>query len=66
MSRYALVENDYKKVVNVIVWEGKEWLPPRNHLVIPSDDAAIGDMYDEASNSFKRPESALKPQEDVI
>jgi len=56
MNRYALVENESRKVVNVIVWEGAEWLPPRNHHVIPSDVAAIGDSYDEASNSFKRPD----------
>lgn len=53
--RYAVVENDTRLVVNVVQWEGAEWLAPRNHLVIRSDLANIGDTYNEATNSFIAP-----------
>jgi hypothetical protein len=52
MANFAIVDNETKKVVNVVVWEGKEWLPPRNHLVIESDVANIGDIYDVTSQTF--------------
>lgn len=54
MERFAVIENDSKRVVNVIIWRGAEWLPPRDHLVIPSDTANIGDTYDEESKEFMR------------
>ena len=50
--RYALINNETKKVVNIIIWEGAEWLPPRNHIVIQSDQASIGDTYDESQEAF--------------
>jgi len=50
--RHAIVEAKTKKVVNVIVWEGAEFLPPRGHLVVRSDKCDIGDTYDEVNNSF--------------
>lgn len=37
MTRHAIVNKDTKKVVNVVIWQGAEWLPPRNHLVIQND-----------------------------
>jgi hypothetical protein len=55
MANFAIVENESLKVVNVIVWEGSEWLPPRDHLVIASDQANIGDIYDKELNVFKKP-----------
>lgn len=54
MARYAIVNNETRKVVNVVVWEGKEWLPPRGHLVVPSDIADIEDGYDEKSHTFTK------------
>lgn len=52
MANFAIVENETNKVVNVIVWEGAEWLPPRNHLVIQSDVANIGDIYNPETQTF--------------
>jgi len=52
MANFAIVDNETKKVVNVVVWEGDEWLPPRNHLVIESNVANIGDIYDVTRQSF--------------
>jgi hypothetical protein len=52
MANFAIIENETKKVVNVVVWDGQEWLPPRNHLVIESNDANIGDTYDQENQTF--------------
>jgi hypothetical protein len=54
MADFALVDNKTNKVVNIIVWEGAEWLPPRDHLVIESD-ALIGDIYDTETRTFSKP-----------
>lgn len=56
MANFAVVENETKKVVNVIVWEGAEWLPPRDHLVIRSDVANIGDTYNKETQTFHKSE----------
>lgn len=53
MDRFAVIENDTKRVVNVIIWQGAEWLPPRDHLVVPSETANIGDTYDVESGQFR-------------
>ena len=52
--KHAIV-NKENKVVNVVIWEGAEWLPPRDHLVVRSDVAGIGDIYHPETNSFERP-----------
>lgn len=52
--RHAIVNKD-GKVVNVIIWEGSEFLPPRDHYVIQSDVADIGDSYDFDNKSFSKP-----------
>ena len=53
--KHAIINNDTKTVVNIIVWEGAEWLPPRNHIVVRSDIANIGDTYDERTGFFSKP-----------
>lgn len=52
MTRHAIINNQTRKVVNIVIWEGKEWLPPRDHLVAASDSADVGDDYDERSKTF--------------
>lgn len=54
MARHAIINNQTKKVVNVVIWEGTEWLPPRDHLVVASDSADIGDTYTESTRSFTK------------
>jgi len=54
MANFAVVENESKIVVNVIVWDGAEWLPPRNHMVIQSDTANIGDIYNVETGTFEK------------
>ncbi len=41
--------------MNCVVWHGSEWLPPRDHLVVQSDSANIGDTYDEEQGVFIKP-----------
>jgi len=52
MANFALVENETNLVVNIIVWDGAKWLPPRDHSVIQSDTANIGDLYDPQTQTF--------------
>jgi hypothetical protein len=50
--RHAII-NAENMVVNIVVWEGKEWLPPRNHTVVRTDTGNIGDIYDPVKGIFK-------------
>lgn len=52
-DRHAIVDQN-NKVVNVVVWQGSEWLPPRNHYVINCVDGRcdIGDTYDPVKKVF--------------
>jgi hypothetical protein len=57
MARFAIVDNKTKVVSNVVVWEGNRWMSVPGTLVIHSDTAGIGDVYDEKTNAFiKQPE----------
>lgn len=56
--RHAIVDLN-NIVVNVVIWEGAEWLPPRNHTVVQSDTAGIGDIYIPEKNVFQRPENKI-------
>lgn len=53
-TRYAIV-NKEGRVVNIIEWAGAEWLPPRDHYVIASDTASIGNIYDFETKTFSAP-----------
>lgn len=46
-------------VVNIVWWLGAEWLPPRNHLVIRTDVAGIGDKYDHEKGEIKKPDGRV-------
>lgn len=62
MSRFAIV-NDKNEVVNVIVWEGAEFLPPRGHSVIKDDGVDVHDLYDPQAKKFTK---ALKSVPDAV
>jgi hypothetical protein len=55
MARHAIINQD-NKVVNIVIWEGSEWLPPRDHIVmdVSNMDCHVGDSYDQANNTFIR------------
>lgn len=52
--RHAVINKDTMEVVNVVIWEGAEWLPPRGHYVVRSDQADIGDIWNESTGEFKK------------
>lgn len=54
MARHAVINKD-GRVVNVIIWDGAEFLAPRDHYVVQSDLADIGDSYDFKSLAFTKP-----------
>ena len=54
MTRYGLVDKDTGKVVNVIVWENSEWLPPTNCLVVKHDKIDRDDQYDFTDHTFTK------------
>jgi hypothetical protein len=53
--KHAVV-NKNNVVINIIVWDGAEWTPPRGTTVVQNDNAAIGDIYNPSDNTFKKPE----------
>lgn len=54
MARHAIIKDN--KVVNVVIWDGSEWLPPRDHMVVncPDNKCDIGDNYDPSTNTFSK------------
>jgi hypothetical protein len=52
MSRHAIIKDG--EVVNVVVWEGAEFLPPRGHMVVHCKDGRcdIGDKWDDVNKVF--------------
>jgi hypothetical protein len=57
-NRHAIVD-ETGLVVNMIIWEGAEFLPPRNHTVIQlnatyeaNGPVGIGDTYDAVHDTF--------------
>ncbi len=50
--RHAIIDPKDGKVVNVVVWEGKEWLPPRGYMVVQLDNVDIGDTWDDKNKQL--------------
>lgn len=46
MVHHAIIDPKTNEVINVVIWEGAEWLPPRGYYVVQDDLAQIGDKYD--------------------
>lgn len=46
--RYAIIDPKLaeKNIINIVEWNGAEWLPPRGMHVIPCPEANVGDTYD--------------------
>jgi len=57
MTSHAIINQD-GIVVNIVIWEGHEWTPPRNHTVVQTDIARIGDIYDFDKQTFTTPPQA--------
>lgn len=52
--KYAIIDKDTNIVQNVVEWEGRPWTPPNNSMLVQSDTAGIGDIYDISTNTFRR------------
>lgn len=54
--RYAIIDPNLKErnIINIIVWEGREFLPPRGMHVIPCPEANAGDTYHFDKDIFER------------
>lgn len=52
--RHAIIDKN-NVVVNVVIWKGAEWLPPRDHMVVQADGVNVGDIYDPEMNTFTTP-----------
>lgn len=62
MSRYAVIDDATKLVVNVIEWDGgTAWAPPEGHSVVKSDTAGPGDTY--KNRKFIKPPEPTGPTE---
>lgn len=55
MARFAVV-NQGGLVVNVVEWEGAEWLAPKDHYVVLAPAGDIGDSYDFEQDAFIKPD----------
>jgi hypothetical protein len=51
---YAMV-NSSNIVVNVIIWDGVTPYNPQGYILINSDTANIGDIYDSSNGTFTPP-----------
>lgn len=54
-NRHALVDAKTGLVRNIIIWEGHEFVPPRDHYVIHDCDGQIFDYWHQDTNTFYTP-----------
>jgi len=61
-DRWAMVRNGV--VVNVCTWDGDlgKWEPPADVLMVATDDAGYGYLYDEIAKIFTQPDIAVPVQ----
>lgn len=54
--RYAVIDPNLqeKNIINIIEWNGGEWLPPRGMHVIPCPEANAGDTWIKETGEFVR------------
>ena len=52
--RYAIIDPQLvaKNIVNIVEWDGGEWLPPRGMHILPCPIANVGDTYSFVSKEF--------------
>lgn len=51
-NNHALIDAKTGLVRNIIVWEGAEWLPPKDYYVVHDCEGAIGDFWDQEQECF--------------
>lgn len=55
-NRHALIDAKTGLVRNIIIWEGKQLVPPKDHYVVHDCEGQIGDYWHQDSNTFYTPE----------
>lgn len=52
--RYAIIDPNLKEknIINIVEWDGAEWLPPRNMHVLPCEGFNCGETYDFEKKEF--------------
>lgn len=59
--RWFVIQND--EVINVVVYDGGGWTPPRGCHIIPEvEGVGIGWTYDEETGRFVEPEQETNEQ----
>ena len=51
-NKHAIIDAKTGLVRNIVIWEGAEWLPPKNHFVVHDCDGQIGDYWHQDSDTF--------------
>ena len=46
VKKYAHINVETNKVVNISRWDGREYLPAKGSMMVQSDSANIGDDWD--------------------
>jgi hypothetical protein len=64
--RYAIIDPNLKEknIINIIEWEGAEFLPPRGMHVIPCPEANCFDTYHFDKKEFER-HYIVEPEENI-
>jgi len=56
MTKYAMVDTITNYVGNIIEWDGTSlYEPPENCILLPADNAGVGDTYDPITGQFIKP-----------
>ena len=56
MAKYAMVDITTNYVGNIIEWDGTSlYEPPDNCILIPADNAGMGDTFDPTTGQFMKP-----------
>lgn len=54
-NNHAVIDPRTGLVCNVIIWEGKEWTPPKDHYVVHDCHGHMGDYWHQDTNCFYTP-----------
>ncbi len=56
MAKYVLVDQITNIVNNIVEWDGQSlYIPPDNCILIQTDVASVGDIYNTETQEFIRP-----------
>jgi len=67
VKKYAHINTTTNKIINISLWDGREYLPKAGTIMVQSDDAQIGDDWDpirEVITPIDRTASDPEPEEE--